>query len=67
MPVRMVCVILDKDERTVVHDGSIKDLIIAFGINPETVIVVKNGEVVTDAESCSGDDEVRLLSVVSGG
>lgn len=63
----MVRVILDGEERRLSHEGSIRDLITTLEINPETVIVVKNGEVVTDAESCSGDDEIRLLSVVSGG
>ena len=33
----------------------------------ETIVVVKNGEVVSEEERCGGDDKLELLSVVSGG
>jgi sulfur carrier protein ThiS len=36
-------------------------------LNPQTVIFVKNDEVVVLLESLSDADEISLLSVVSGG
>ncbi len=36
-------------------------------INPQTVIVVKNGEVVTEQETIREKDELKILSVKLGG
>ena len=36
-------------------------------INPQTVIVVKNGEVVTEQEILRDKDELKILSVKLGG
>ena len=41
----------------------LKDL----GINPDSVLIVKNGEVVLADEPLGKDDIVELLSVISGG
>ncbi|HII14794.1 MAG TPA: MoaD/ThiS family protein [Nanoarchaeota archaeon] len=38
-----------------------------LNINPVTVLVVKNGSLVADDEKLSEKDEVKILSVVSGG
>lgn len=51
------------------HDfsGSLSDLMKVLKVNPETVLCVKNGEVVTEDETVENNDEVRFLSVISGG
>ncbi len=36
-------------------------------INPETVVVAKNGKVVLEDEKLTDRDEVKIFSVVSGG
>lgn len=36
-------------------------------INPSSVILVKNGEVVLDDEIFEDKDDIKILSVVSGG
>ena len=36
-------------------------------INPTTVIVTKNDELVTEEEKISSKDEIKILSVISGG
>ncbi len=68
-PTGMVSVMIERTgerlERE--HDGPIGDLLAALDVNPETIVVVKNGEVVSEAERCRGEDELRLLSVISGG
>lgn len=48
-------------------EGTLKELLALEGVNPTTVVLVKNGEVVLDDERVGGDDDVKLLSVISGG
>ena len=48
-------------------NGKAKDLIKEVGVNPETVIIVKNNELITEEDSIEDSDEIKLLSVVSGG
>lgn len=46
---------------------SVAALLKTLKINPVTVLVVKNGTLVTEGEKLSAKDEVKILSVVSGG
>lgn len=46
---------------------TVKELLSHLEINPETVLVVKNSEVITEKEILSDQDKLELLSVVSGG
>ena len=48
-------------------EGTLKELLALEGVNPTTVVLVKNGEVVLDDERVGGDEDVKLLSVISGG
>lgn len=43
------------------------DAIKKVGLDPEAVLVVRNGELVTDDVILSDEDEVKLIAVVSGG
>jgi len=43
------------------------DLLNELNISPEAVIVIKNDEVITEDEFLSNEDEIKLLSVISGG
>ena len=65
----MVKVFIEREHRDVALDyrGGIRPLLERLGVNPETIIVVKNGQIVTEDESCGADDELKLLSVISGG
>ncbi len=65
----MVTVFIEREKRTVEWEfsGRIRDLLAALRVNPETVVVVKNGEVVSEDERCAAEDELKLLSVISGG
>ena len=47
--------------------GTVSQLLKKLRINPETVIVSKNSELVTEEEALRDSDEVKLLSVISGG
>jgi sulfur carrier protein ThiS len=44
-----------------------RDTIKKVGLDPEAVLVVRNGELVTDDVILSDEDEVKLIAVVSGG
>ena len=57
----------DNEHKEVVFSGSVDDLLKSLKINPETVLVVKNGEVVTEKEELKDVDKIKILSVVSGG
>ena len=37
------------------------------GLDPEAVLVVRNGELITDDALLKDEDEVKLLAVISGG
>jgi len=37
------------------------------GLNPEEVLVIRNGDLVTDDTILKDEDEVKLVAVISGG
>lgn len=50
-----------------IEGNTVLDLLNRLSINPETVLVVKNNEVLTEHEILSENDCLELLSVISGG
>ena len=46
---------------------TIRQLMEEMSINPETVVVKKNGEIVLEEEPLEEGDEIEFLRVVSGG
>jgi sulfur carrier protein ThiS len=44
-----------------------RDLVLKLGLDPEAVLVVRNGKMVDDSAIMEDDDEVRLVAVISGG
>ena len=46
---------------------NIRELLDRLKINASTVLTVRNGEVVLEDESLEDDDEIKILSVISGG
>ncbi len=65
----MVSIHVERDKKDITKDfsGTIAALLDELKINKETIVVVKNGEVVSETDKCEGDDKLKLLSVVSGG
>lgn len=47
--------------------GTAEQLLSRFAINPQTVLVIRNGALVTEDEELEAGDEITLLTVVSGG
>jgi sulfur carrier protein len=46
---------------------NVKSLLKELNINIETVLVVKNGEIVLSDEKYSDKDDIRIIKVISGG
>lgn len=65
-----ITVFKERDNRTetVAFSGkTVQELLQQIKINPETVIVVRNSEVITEQETLHDNDKLELLSVISGG
>ncbi|MBI4158939.1 MoaD/ThiS family protein [Candidatus Woesearchaeota archaeon] len=61
-------VFIEKENKTVaVEAKTVKEIIKKLKINPETIIISKNSELVTEDSRVSKNDKIKLLSVISGG
>jgi len=62
-------VFIESEDKQIVLDKecTAKELLVELDINPTTVILVKNNETILLDEELSKDDEIKILSVVSGG
>lgn len=65
----MMRIFLQKEQKTVEREwrGTARGLLRELGINPEVVLIVKDGMLVTLDDDISDAKEIELLSVVSGG
>lgn len=57
----------NKNKRVDFSGKTVAEFLKDIKINPETVIVVRNNEVLTEKEILNDKDKVELLSVISGG
>ena len=48
-------------------NSSVSDLLNKLSINPVTVIVSRNNELILEDEKLNDNDDLRILSVISGG
>ncbi len=48
-------------------DSSVKDLLEKIKVNPVTVIVSRDNNILTEDEKLNDKDKIRLISVISGG
>lgn len=55
------------NEHREVKAGTVRELLELLEINPTTVIVARNNELVTEDAKLSRRDNVKILSVISGG
>lgn len=65
----MVTVHNEKDNTTtqITYTGTLRDLLIKLNVNPETVLVVRNNEVIIESVEIQDKDALEILSVISGG
>lgn len=57
------------EEKTIeiANNSSVKDLLAKMKINPVTVIVSRDNNILTEDEKLEDKDNIRLISVISGG
>mgnify|MGYP006418526177 CR=1 FL=1 len=60
---------IDKDQtkKEINFTGTVKELLDKLKVNIETVIVVRNNELLNEDEKLINNDNIKILSVVSGG
>ena len=59
----------ENEEKTIEigKDSSVKDVLANMKINPVTVIVSRDNNIITEDEKVNDKDKIRLFSVISGG
>ena len=64
----MVAYLKLRKKRFEIRSGmTLRDALLKLDIPPESVIPVKDGELMTDDELLEDGDQIRLVSVISGG
>lgn len=64
----MVKVFIEKENRKVdVEADNCKEVLTKLNINPETVLLARNNELILLETKLNNNDELKLLSVISGG
>ena len=58
---------VSRSTHTIPFSGSVKELLTHLKINPETVLVTRQNEVLLESEAVEDSDTITILSVVSGG
>lgn len=56
-----------KEKLTLTYQGKVKGLLEHLKLNPETVLVIRNNELITEGEKLKNSDNLKILSVISGG
>jgi sulfur carrier protein len=46
---------------------SVRDVLAELAVNPDTVLVIRAGELITREQRLGTDDEIELRPVISGG
>jgi len=46
---------------------TVRDLIVKVGLNPETILAVKDGKLINDGTMLGNEDDIKLIAVISGG
>ena len=46
---------------------TMREVILAVGLDPATILAVRHGQLALDSELLDEDDEVKLIAIISGG
>ena len=64
----MVNVYIERENKTVnIKAKNAKEAIKILNINPETILIVKNNKLILPEDNLNDNDELKFLSVISGG
>jgi len=63
------CIINDRKKivKKIKFSGKISQLLSKLGINPEVVIIKRNGAIVTELDTVNNNDELEIIKVIYGG
>lgn len=59
--------VLRKKEYEVKHGMTVRMALKKIGVEPDSVLAVRNGEMITDDETIKEGDVINLVAVISGG
>jgi len=66
-----VNVFIDRENKNTMleldNNSIVSDLLKKLNINPVTVIISRNSELILEDEKLNNNDELKILSVISGG
>ena len=66
-----ISLFIDRENKTrtvqLTGNSKVSDLLKELNINPVTVIVSRNSELILEDEKLNDNDEIKILSVISGG
>jgi sulfur carrier protein ThiS len=46
---------------------TVREVILAVGLNPATILAVREGKLALDSELLGEDDEIKLIAIIAGG
>ena len=55
------------EEKGITFEGTVAGLLKMLGLNPETVIISRNGELLIGNDNIRDADHIKIHSVISGG
>jgi sulfur carrier protein ThiS len=59
--------ILRKQEYEIKHGMTVRKALQKLGLEPDSVLATRNGELITDDEIVKENDLIKLVPVISGG
>ena len=66
-----ISVFVDRENKSydleLIEDSNVSKVLDELKINPVTVIVSRNNELILEDEKINDKDEIKILSVISGG
>ena len=64
----MIKVFIEKENKSVsIEANTCNEVLTKLNINPETVLLARNNELILLETKLNNNDELKLLSVISGG
>lgn len=62
-------IFIEKEQKTkeIEFYGTVRELLAELDINLETVLITRNNEIITENENVENSDDIKIISVVSGG
>jgi len=63
----MITLILRKKEYQIEQEVTVRQALQQLGLSPESHLVVRNGELLTENEKLHDGDVVKLVAAISGG